>query len=105
MSQAGEVEDPEAIDVGAILLAPECGLKETEEFLDALQNADPKEICVDASEVEKMSAACVLTVLSAIKEAESKSGKVSIIKPAPAFVEAFSDLGFFQDLMKMEFRQ
>ena len=105
MSEDGETENPEAEGPGAILLPPDCGLKETEEFLDALQNADPKAICVDASEVEKMSAACVLTVISAIKEADAQSGKIAVIKPAPAFVEAFSDLGFFQDLMKMEFRQ
>ena len=92
-------------DEPLITLPPDCGLAETEVFLDALNDADIQSIVIDASIVEKMSAPCALAVVSAVKHAEKSSAKIAVVKPAPPFVDAFSDLGLFQDLMKMEFRQ
>jgi len=100
-------EDPQDAPVGNdhIVLPAVCGLAETEVFLDALNEQDIQAIVVDASLVEKMSAPCALAVVSAVRHAEANSTKIAVISPAPPFVDAFSDLGLFQDLMKMEFRQ
>lgn len=96
----------DGLDSGpAIVLPAECGLVETEVFIDALNDADAQSIVIDASLVEKMSAPCAMAVISAVRHAEANSAKIAIVSAAPPFVDAFSDLGLFQDLMKMEFRQ
>lgn len=104
---AGAEENSEAEDVGPppIKLPPECGFKEVEQFLDSLNESGSSTFVIDASEVEKMSASCAMVVISALRQAEQDSGKLSVIKPSSEFVDAFSELGIFQDLMKMEFRQ
>lgn len=92
-------------DPAPILLPVVCALRETETLLDAL-TALPKdaEIVLDANEVEQMSSACVLTVVSAIRDRENSGGSVVVLQPSSAFVDAFNDLGLFADLKKMEFR-
>lgn len=93
-------------DASAIVLPVDCRLGGSEELLDMLSDSkSQKDIVLDASEVERMSAACALTVVSAVKHCEAMSGKLAVIKPTPVFVDAFSELGLFQELMKMEFRQ
>jgi hypothetical protein len=60
---------------------------------------------IDARAVQDLPAAFVL-VLTALIRAKAETGeRVTVIAPSAAFVDAFSDLGFFQDLMKMEFCQ
>lgn len=105
MSDAEETSQVEADIVTPILLPPDCGLPETEDLIDALNAADVQSIVLDASQVEKMSAPCALAVVSLLRHADASDAKVAVISPAPPFVDAFSELGLFQDLMKMEFRQ
>lgn len=105
LSDADESSEKEANDPIEILLPADCGLKEVEEFLDTVTDNGGASIDIDASEVERMSASCALAVVSMVRHAEANSGKVAVIKPAPPFMDAFTELGLFQEVMKMEFRQ
>jgi len=105
LSKPEDVPEDDIVSDASIVLPIECGLAETEVFLDALSDAPVSAIVIDASLVERMSSPCAMAVVSAVRHAEENSAKIAVISPAPAFVDAFSDLGLFQDLMKMEFRQ
>lgn len=89
-----------------IHLPPVCHLTETEQVLDRLAEmpADAP-LVFDASQVEQMSAACAMVVVSAVRHRGDDAPKAAVIEPTSEFMDAFSDLGMFQDLMKMEFRQ
>ncbi|MEL6476601.1 MAG: hypothetical protein AAFR17_04675 [Pseudomonadota bacterium] len=63
------------------------------------------ELVLDAQDVAEMNTAYLLATISTARSFADAGGKVAVIKPSAAFVDAFSDLGLFQDLMKMEFRQ
>jgi len=96
----------ETSDTAPIVLSEDCRLQGTEELLDNLADiGNQKDILLDASHVERMSSACALAVVSAVQHCEANSGKLAIVKPTPQFVDAFSELGLFQQMMKMEFRQ
>jgi len=99
-NSGGNVED-----IPPIELPPECGVIETEVFLDAVNELEGDAIVIDASLVEKMSAPFALAVVSILRHAANTTKKVAVITPPPVFVDAFSELGLFQDLMQMEFRQ
>lgn len=106
----GDTEKSEDAVEGAgaapIVISPQCSLREIEEFLDGMASLpDGAEIVIDASEIEQMTSACALAVVSAIRQQEALSKKIAVISPATAFVDAFSELGLFADLMNMEFRQ
>lgn len=61
------------------------------------------QLTIDASSVESIDG-CVVLALAAIADAHAECEKrVAVKEPSAAFVDAFSDLGLFQDLMKMEF--
>lgn len=60
-------------------------------------------ICFDARAVEELSTAYALVLASLVRARPEEAPKVGLIGPSAAFVDAFSDLGLFQDLMKMEF--
>lgn len=105
MSEGPTISEDEKGGVEPICLPADCGLGETTEFMDSIAAALPqKDIVIDASAVEKMSAVCALAVVSTLKYCEANSGSLAIIKPAKEFLDAFSELGLFSDMMKMEFR-
>ena len=58
---------------------------------------------IEASEVERMSCAIVLALVSVAQAAADTGGAVIIRAPTNAFTDAFADLGMFESLMKMEF--
>ncbi len=60
-------------------------------------------ICVDAGAVATMSTPVALTLVSAVRSREADAPALRIENATPPFLEAFSDLGLFSDLMKMEF--
>ena len=95
----------EAAEV-TIQLAPVPQLREAEELMDQINDIDEEApILIDASEIEAMITPVVLTLVSAVRtRAASEGGKIAVQSPPAAFVDAFTDLGLFQDLMKMEFR-
>lgn len=80
--------------------------------LAASLNADV-DLQIDASEVVGIDGGAVIALANIARsfaaQAEdpeaSRSKGLAVFKPTPAFVDAFSDLGLFQDLMKMEFRK
>ncbi|MEL6126884.1 MAG: hypothetical protein AAFR57_10920 [Pseudomonadota bacterium] len=81
-------------------------LAAAEAALDILR-ALPAEVAplIDASGVEDISTQYVGVLHSALAAREGLSPPMIVQAPTPAFVDAFSDLGLFADLMKMEFRQ
>jgi anti-anti-sigma regulatory factor len=62
------------------------------------------ELTIDATAVEDVSTPYVLTLASVLRSREGQQPPAVVISPSSAFVDAFSDLGLFQHLMKMEFR-
>lgn len=60
-------------------------------------------LTIDASTVEEIDGCVVLTLAAVADAAAEADRKVAVKEPSSAFVDAFSDLGLFQDLMKMEF--
>ena len=58
----------------------------------------------DASEVDNISTPYVLAIVGAARARAEAGSPAAVRSPSPAFVDAFSDLGLFGDLMKMEIR-
>lgn len=85
-------------------LPPRPTLPAAEAFLAEMRETSAAPV-IDASTVEDLPTAFVLA-LTAVGRALGEHGdKISVIRPSAGFVDAFSDLGLFQDLMKMEFCQ
>lgn len=87
--------------------APPAPSLDDAEALVAFAKGIPKdgELVVDASGVTTMSSPFLFAMVSAARTFGDGGGKVAVLNPSAEFVDAFSDLGLFQDLMKMEFRQ
>ncbi len=91
-------------DESEIVLPATLGIEETCEIADKMREAGPEAgLTLDATAVEQMSTPFVLTLLAAIAERGDTGPKLSIKNPSGVFTDAFSDLGLFGDLMKMEF--
>ncbi len=103
--QEAEAPEPAASAGAVVRLVAKARVQETEALLAELQAlpADaPLEF--DASEVENVSTPYILAVVAAARGRAAAGGAVSVRSPSAAFVDAFSDLGLFSDLMKMEIR-
>lgn len=85
------------------VLPARAGLAGAEAFLALVRDGAPVP-ALDARAVEEISAAWVLALVALARARGEGAERVAVIAPSPAFVDAFSDLGFFQDLMRMEFR-
>ena len=121
-SIAGEAFDPAAPDVGAgagaaspaadataadaaYPLPARLRVAETEALLAWLRaRPEGAPVAFDAAAVESLSTPSVLVLAAAARACAAAGRPAAVERPAPAFVDAFSDLGLFQDLMKMEFR-
>ncbi len=68
-----------------------------------LQGLGGKPVILRAGSVETMSTPFVLTLVSAIRSRDEDATAIQVENPTPPFLDAFSDLGLFGDLMKMEF--
>lgn len=98
---ASDKPDTAAFDPGE-----QPNLSEAEAFITAVSALPEKsEIVVDAEKISEMTTPFLIAVISATKTMAELGGKVAIQRPSPAFLDAFSDLGLFQEMMKMEFRQ
>lgn len=60
-------------------------------------------LTLDASDVEAIDGPAVLVFANIARSLDANGAKVAVKAPTPAFVDGFSDLGLFEDLMKMEF--
>ena len=113
MSEASVVADQDApaddpgglvIEQDTLVLPKDCKLPVAEELKDVLlAHPDDSPLVLDAGAVEKFGSACVLTVASLIQTRSEASAKTSVKAAPPALIDAFRDLGLFQELMKMEF--
>ncbi|GIX15493.1 MAG: hypothetical protein KatS3mg118_3452 [Paracoccaceae bacterium] len=87
-----------------IVIGPRPGLAEAEQLLDTLRALPPEgEVTFDAAAVESLPAACALVIAAFARHRPETAPKPRVRAPSREFVDAFSDLGLFQDLMKMEF--
>jgi chemotaxis protein CheX len=76
-----------------------------DEIASMLGNASS--ICLDASEVSRMTTPCVQIIIALSKHANENGLEVSLAKPSDAFMNAFKQLGldkseFYQDLISGE---
>ena len=90
---------------GPFKLHSRARLEETEALL-AWLNAAPADAPMefDASAVENISTPYVLAIVGAARARAEAGSPAAVRSPSPEFVDAFSDLGLFGDLMKMEIR-
>ena len=81
------------------------GPEETRALIDHLRTASTDApLVLDAAAVETTGTPYVLA-LAALARSRAEAGAPAVLaNPSAAGVDAFSDLGLFQDLMKMEFR-
>ncbi|SFI11709.1 STAS domain-containing protein [Albimonas pacifica] len=113
-SAAGDADAPAADDADApaadvagepIRLHRRARHDETQELLDWLLAAPAgAPLTLDASEVDNISTPYVLAIVAAARARAEAGSPAVVTSPSPAFVDAFSDLGLFGDLMKMEIR-
>lgn len=96
--EPGEPDRPLQLD-------PRMRLEETEALLERLRALPAAaELALDAGAVESLSTPCVLVIAAAARQRAETGRPVVLRSPTAAFVDAFSDLGLFGDLMKMEIR-
>lgn len=94
----------ESGDGFSVTLPPVLGVEAAAELVDALREADQsRPMTMQAAGVETVSTAYVLALVSLLNSRPADAPKVGVVDPAAPFLDAFSDLGYFGELMKMEF--
>lgn len=66
--------------------------------------ASAPDVVFDASAVQRLSTAAVLVIASFLNAREAFTPPAAVKSPSGPFVDAFSELGLFGSLMRMEFR-
>ncbi len=92
-------------DPVTIELAPEIGFvgaRGLHEQLLAVRDRD--DVVLDASKVQSLSTATVLVLVSFLNARGARTPPAAVLSPSGPFVDAFSELGLFGNLMRMEFR-
>jgi anti-anti-sigma regulatory factor len=103
-TQAPAAEAPPARPF-SIALAPRMTYAEAGLLLERLRAArDAPEVILEAGAVERMSTSAVLVIVSFLNARTGHAPPAAVLGASGPFVDAFSDLGLFSDLMKMEFR-
>lgn len=88
-----------------IVLAADLGFAEARALHGTLlARQDAAEVVLDAEGVERMSTAAVLVLVSFLNARAERTPPAAVVNPSGVFVDAFSDLGLFAALMRMEFR-
>ncbi|MFT4792514.1 MAG: anti-anti-sigma regulatory factor [Paracoccaceae bacterium] len=101
-----QVEAAQNADGAIIVLPKRARLSQAEDIIEQLTAAiDADDLVIDAREVEDITSPIVTAIISALNSRADKTPPAAVLAPTPAFIDAFSDLGLFKDLMKMEFRQ
>lgn len=94
--------EPQAV---TIALPPKVDFIEARRLHEALSGAcEAPELVLDAGAVEQLSTAAVLVLVSYLNAREAITPPAAVLNPSGAFVDAFSELGLFDKLMRMEFR-
>ncbi len=87
-----------------IVLPERATFEHAEAFVTQLRAVGPDApLNFDASKVETLATPIVLAIVSAVNSRSGVQPPAIVTNPSSAFVDAFTDLGLFQDLMKMEF--
>ena len=87
-------------------LPERCGPSDAHELVAAGRALEPgASMRIEAGEVERMSCALAVALVSVAQAAADTGGAVIIRAPTNAFTDAFADLGLFESLMKMEFAE
>ncbi len=73
-------------------------------YEELLAAREQPHVVLDASGVEYTSSAAVLVVVSFLNARTTMTPPAAVISPTGGFIDAFSELGFFGTLMRMEFR-
>ena len=92
-------------DPAIIELPPDIGFvaaRGLHERLLAVRNVS--DVAFDASKVESLSTAALLVLVSFLNARGDRTPPAAVVNPSGPFVDAFSELGLFGNLMKMEFR-
>ena len=85
------------IEIGAIADLPAAAPLRAA-LLAALERRLP--VIIDASAVTSLSAACVQVLVSGARDLAEAAVPFTLRQPSDAFVDAFSDLGLFAQLME-----
>jgi ABC-type transporter Mla MlaB component len=80
-------------------------LDEVQNFLDGIVNQLRKHdiICVNLEQAEKISTATVQAIISLNRYACDNQKKIKWQNPSTGFSDAFNNLGFYSEMMKLEF--
>lgn len=62
-----------------------------------------QDLTFDAAEVEDIGTAMIAMILAAQADRTESGAKVKVLGAGAPFTDAFSDLGLFSDMMKLEF--
>lgn len=88
-----------------VLLAPEIdfvGARGLHAELSRLRDA--ADVVFEAADVKSLSTAAVLVIVSFLNARAGRTPPAAVVNPSGPFVDAFSELGLFGSLMRMEFR-
>lgn len=92
-------------DGSAIVIPAKTRLPEAEALVETIRNLpDDTPLIFDCSQVEEIGTPYIIAMISALHLREGQTPPAKAINPPAQFIDAFSDLGLFQDLMKMEFQ-
>lgn len=114
-------DDPDALDIAeddvegaapgegeefVIALEAKTRAADAEDLVNLLRDAPSgATLVIDARAVEDISTPALAAIVATLRSRAERTPPAAVLAPTSAFVDAFSDLGLFQDLMKMEFRQ
>ncbi|MEM9229127.1 MAG: hypothetical protein AAGB10_05905 [Pseudomonadota bacterium] len=85
-------------------LPENASLEAARTVLDKLRaTSDADLITLDAAAVSAMSTPFVITLVSATRSRGEDAQPIRVVNAPAAFLDSFSDLGMFSELMKMEF--
>jgi anti-anti-sigma regulatory factor len=102
-NNAGEPDDAEA--PATVVLPQDVGYVAAKALhTELLAIRDRSQVVFDAAAVQRLSTAAVLVVISFLNARAEASPPAAVVNPSGAFVDAFSELGLFRSLMRMEFR-
>lgn len=91
-------------DVASLALAADLNFAAARDLHAALLPLkDRARVEIDAAKVERMSTAAVLVIVSFLNARTEVNPPATVVGASGAFIDAFSELGLFACLMRMEF--
>lgn len=104
-TRLGKAEALAQPEPALVALPPTIGFVEARQLHQTLLAVrDAPEVILDAGAVETLSTAGVLVLVSFLNARDDLTPPAAVLNPAGGFVDAFSEIGLFDRLMRMEFR-